>query len=99
MEKIRKLTSNLRQIKNDLLNVENDKLTSHKSYHHWILESRKYILPQKSTFEKNSIYYDIQCKPQDYFKSMIYISRFIENEHDFVNNVKRTFNKKEEQMK
>ncbi len=99
MEKIRKLTSNLRQIKNDLLNVENDKLTSHKSYHHWILESRKYILPPKSTFEKHSIYYDIQCKPQDYFKSMIYISQFIENDHEFVNSVKRTFNKKEEQIK
>ena len=39
--KLRKLGSELRKIKNDILNVETTNFTSHSSYHSWITEHKK----------------------------------------------------------
>jgi uncharacterized protein YpuA (DUF1002 family) len=82
-----KLTTELRKIKNDLLNVDTTILTSKNYYHKWISEHKQHILPNKKKFEKNSIYYDLKCFPMDYLPSFIYIMKNVENEEESVNNV------------
>ena len=85
--KIRKLSSELRKIKNDILNVETTEYKSHSSYHSWINEQKKKIMPVKTNFEKQSIYYDIQCHPQDYFPCMIFMMKQIEKQEIKIKNV------------
>ncbi len=76
----------MRKIKNDLLNANNEKLKSHTRYHHWISDIKKHILPSK-TFEKNSVRYDLQCKPFDYLPCMVYMMRYIEDDEYSIYNV------------
>jgi hypothetical protein len=85
--KLRKLGSELRKIKNDILNVETTEYKSHFSYHSWINEQKKKIMPVKTKFEKQSIYYDIQCHPQDYFPCMIFMMKHIEKQQIKIKNV------------
>jgi transposase len=85
--KIRRLGSELRKIKNDILNVENDHFTSHTSYHSWIRQQKQYIMPVKDKFEKKSVYYDIQCNPQHYFPCMIFMMKQIEQDEVKISNV------------
>jgi hypothetical protein len=85
--KLRKLGSELRKIKNDILNVETTEYKSHSSYHSWINEQKKKIMPVKTKFEKQSIYYDIQCHPQDYFPCMIFMMKQIEKQQIKIKNV------------
>ena len=86
-KRINDLCNQLRKIKNDLLNVENTIYKSHSSYHKWIDENKKILLPNKQEFKKNNLYYDIQCSPQDYLMSMIFIMKEIEEEKLSVQNV------------
>ena len=44
-------------------------------------------MPVKSKFEKKSIYYDIQCHPQDYFPCMLFMMKQIEQEHNKISSV------------
>jgi hypothetical protein len=85
--RIRSLCSELKKIKNDLLNVDTTILTSKKYYHNWISKQKQHILPNKKKFEKNSIYYDLKCFPMDYLSSMVYMMKNVENEEESVNNV------------
>ena len=85
--KINKLCNQLRRIKNDILNVETNEYKSDKSYHKWINNIKKSILPNKDVFNKNNIHYDIQCKPQDYLPCMIYMMKYIEQDGLSINNV------------
>ena len=80
--RIRNLCSELRKIKNDLLNVHKKEYTSKSYYHKWITEQRNYVLPNKKKFEKDTIYYDLKCNPMDYLHSMIYMMKQIENEKE-----------------
>ncbi len=82
---INRLNSDLRKIKNDLLNVENTNFKSKAFYHKWIKEQKKLILPIKE-FKKSNLYYDIQCVPMDYLPKMIYMMRLIEKEGLIINN-------------
>ena len=68
---VRRLNYQLRKIKNDVLNIKNGELKSEEGYHEWIQEHKKIILPAKprSKYVKKNLYYDLQCKPQDYFRS------------------------------
>ena len=50
--KINKLCNQLRRIKNDILNVETNEYKSDKSYHKWINNIKKSILPNKDVFNK-----------------------------------------------
>jgi hypothetical protein len=84
---LRKLGNELRKIKNDILNVETTEYKSHSSYHLWINEQKKKIMPVKTKFEKQSIYYDIQCHPQDYFPCMIFMMKQIEKQEIKIKNV------------
>ena len=85
--RIRTLCNELRKIKNDLLNVDTKIYTSKSYYHKWITEQKQHILPNKTKYEKNSIFYDLKCKPIDYFPCMIFMMKQVENDLESVNNV------------
>ena len=86
--RIRQLEKELRKIKNDLLNVESDvDYTAHPHYHKWITQQKKHILPDKEKFQKQSIYYDLKCKPMDYFPCMIAMMEQLENDEETISNV------------
>ena len=84
--KIHQLCSELRKIKNDIFNVGSKEFASKSYYHSWIREQKKRILPTR-TFKKDSIYYDIQCSPMDYFPSMIAMMKRVEEEGFTIQNV------------
>jgi len=86
--RIRLLEKELRKIKNDLLNVDNNiEYTSQPHYHNWITQQKKCILPNKDKFQKQSIYYDLKCKPMDYFPCMIAMMKHVENDDESISNV------------
>jgi transposase len=77
---IRKLTTTLRNIKTDLLNVGSEPLKSHRSYHAWITRHKGFVLPRKIRYDNDLLYYDIQCHPQDYHPGMLWITEYLEND-------------------
>jgi len=86
--RIRCLEKELRKIKNDLLNVDNSTAyTSPRHYHQWITNQKIQILPTKAKFQKQSIHYDLKCKPMDYFPCMIRMMRCVECDGETVSNV------------
>jgi hypothetical protein len=86
--RIRQLEKELRKIKNDLLNVDNNiEYTSLPHYHKWITKQKKHILPDKEKFQKQSIYYDLKCKPMDYFPCMIAMMKQVETDEETISNV------------
>ena len=85
--RVNSLCNQLRKIKNDLLNVENKEYKSKIFYHLWIKNNKKVLLPNKKEFKKNNLYYDIQCSPQDYLPSMIFMMKEVEKEKISINNV------------
>ncbi len=78
------LCKDLRTIKTDILTGE---LKSKKFYHKWITEQRKHILPNKTKFDKDSIYYDLKSNSLDYFPSMVYMMKQVESEELSIYNV------------
>ena len=84
--RINKLCSQLRKIKNDILNVETYEYKSHHMYHSWINNVKQHIIPNK-IFTKNSIHYDIHCNQFDYLPCMIYMMKHIEQKEFSINNV------------
>ena len=75
---IRKLTGNLRDIKTDLLNVGGEAFKSHPAYHSWIREQKAFVLPAKVRYQKDLLYYDLQCQPNDYYPAMLRMTEFVE---------------------
>ena len=78
------LCAQLRRIKTDLLNPDHPK-TAHALYHSWIDEQRLKVLPQRKLRE-DSVFYDIQCSPQDYLPKMLYMMKTVEARGVSVNN-------------
>ena len=85
--RVNKLCNQLRKIKCDILNVENTNYKSYSFYHQWINNVKKNIIPNKNNFKKDSLYYDLQCDPQDYLPCMVYIMKEVEKEGLSINNV------------
>lgn len=85
--RVRSLCNDLRKIKNDILNIENNELKSKPFYHLWIKQQKQHVLPNKIKFNKNSVYYDIKCFPIHYFPSMIFMMKQVEIEDEKVCNV------------
>jgi hypothetical protein len=85
--RVRNLCTELRKIKNDLLNVDDKPYQSNHNYHNWITQQKQHILPPKTKYEKNSVMYDLKCKTMDYLPCMIYMMKQIENDGESVNNV------------
>jgi hypothetical protein len=72
------LSTLLRYIKTDILSL-NPILISPPEYHQFILQTRANVLPLKTLYERNSIYYDLQAQPQDYLFGMFKMLRYIES--------------------
>ncbi len=87
-DKYKDLFTEFKNIKNDLITLEDFK--SDIKYHEWINIQRKFILPNKDTFDKNSVIYDLCSNTQDYLKGYIYIGKELEKINDTL-----TDNKKE----
>ena len=86
-KRVNNLCTQLRRIKSDLLNVENINYKSHSIYHTWINQQKQLITPNKSTYKKNNIVYDLMCSPFDYFPCMIKMMKQVEKEDQTISNV------------
>jgi len=86
-QQVSNLCSQLRKIKTDLLNIENTNYKSHSMYHTWINRQKLMITPNKSTYKKNNIVYDLMCSPMDYFPCMINMMKQVEKEEQTISNV------------
>jgi hypothetical protein len=86
-QRVSNLCSQLRKIKTDLMNIENKNYKSHSMYHTWINKQKQFITPNKKTYKKNNIVYDLMCSPMDYFPCMINMMKQVENEEQTISNV------------
>lgn len=75
---VRKLCTTLRHLKNDLLNVGSESFQSHVCYHSWINKHKTLVLPSKQKYQKDLLFYDLQCKPQDYWPGMLRMTEAME---------------------
>lgn len=78
--KYQELNTEFRYIKQDLVTF--DEFKSDTKYHTWINKHRKFIIPDKKEFDKDSIYYDLHSNTQDYLKAFIYIGKQLEEIYD-----------------
>ncbi len=83
---VEKLCRELRKVKSDLLDVNNNGLKSDPKYHQWILEQKVKVIPTKK-FEKDNLYYDLQCHPQDYLPHMFYMMKTVEAKDETIYNI------------
>jgi hypothetical protein len=86
-QRVNNLCNQLRKIKTDLLNIENINYKSHPMYHKWINQQKLFITPNKPSYKKDNIVYDLICSPFDYFGCMIFMMKQIENEEQTIYNV------------
>ena len=86
-QRVSVLCSQLRKIKTDLLNIESTNYKSHSMYHTWINRQKQMITPNKTTYKKNNIVYDLMCSPMDYFPCMIKMMKQVEKEEQTISNV------------
>ena len=80
-EKYKSLSFEFKKLKDDLVSLT-DELTSNEKYHNWIKEHKIHIVPNKTNFDKDSIYYDLHSNTKDYLKSFIYINIQLEKLND-----------------
>lgn len=92
------LNKEFRDVKNDVLSFSNE-LKSDKKYHKWIKEQRKIIFDNKTSFDKDSIYYDLKSKTQEYIKPLIYIGKELEKVYDKIDVELKNGNDKLEQIR
>jgi transposase len=85
-ELVNKFCGQLRKIKNDILEITSE-YKSDEKYHKWIKEIKKTITPNKDKYKKDSLYYDLQCKPQDYLPCMIRMMKEVEKDKVMIYNV------------
>jgi hypothetical protein len=86
-QRVNNLCTQLRKIKTDLLNIENTNYKSHSMYHTWINQQKQFITPNKPSYKKNNIVYDLMCSPMEYFPCMIFMMKQIEKEEQTIYNV------------
>ena len=70
--KLSEFYASLRKVKRDILMTNEEKYSSEPSFHEWIENEKKYVLPNRENNEKG-VYYDLKCKPQDYLPCMIFL--------------------------
>jgi len=85
-ELINEFCRQLRKIKTDILEITNE-YKSDEKYHKWIKEIKKSITPNKDKYQKDSLYYDLQCNPQDYLPCMIRMMKQVEKDKVMIYNV------------
>ena len=62
-ELVNEFCRQLRKIKTDILEISSEYKSDIK-YHNWIKEIKKTITPNKDKYQKDNLYYDLQCNPQ-----------------------------------
>ena len=72
----KKLYDEISKVKKDLIHFGD--FTSDMIYHEWIREQKNKLFPNKKSFDKDSIQYDLKSNTQDYLVSMFYISNELE---------------------
>jgi hypothetical protein len=82
-QRVNKMCSQLRKIKNDILTCST---TSLPFYHSWIKQQRDYIIPS-GNLKKDNVYYDLQCDPHKYLSKMIFMMKEIEKHEEKISNV------------
>ena len=73
-----KFLRRLRTIKVALLTVDGSESNCSEQDEIWVKKHRLIVLPDKTTFEKDSIFYDVHCQPLDYLLPMLRIMKTIE---------------------
>jgi len=78
--KIRGFCTQLRRIKKDLLGMRDPGYTcvSDPQYHSWIRVHSPLVVPEKVSYAKDNLVYDLKCHPQDYFSCMVYMMEQVE---------------------
>ena len=84
-ELVNEFCRQLRKIKTDIL--ETTEYKSDVKYHNWIKEIKKTITPNKDKYQKDNLYYDLQCNPQDYLSCMIRMMKEVEKDKVMIYNV------------
>jgi transposase len=85
-ELVNEFCRQLRKIKNDILEISSEYKSDIK-YHNWIKEIKKKITPNKDKYQKDNLYYDLQCNPQDYLPCMIRMMNEVEKDKVMIYNV------------
>jgi transposase len=85
-ELVNEFCRQLRKIKNDILEISSEYKSDIK-YHNWIKEIKKTITPNKDKYQKDILYYDLQCNPQDYLPCMIRMMKEVEKDKFMIYNV------------
>ena len=78
----KQLYDEISKVKKDLISF--DDFTSNPIYHNWIKEERIKLFPNKTSFQENSIFYELKSNTQYFLGSMFYIS----NEFEKINEIK-----------
>ena len=76
----KKLYDEIGKVKKDLVNFT--EFTSDVMYHDWIREQKNKLFPNKNSFVKDSIHYELKANTQDYLISMFHISNELEKLND-----------------
>jgi hypothetical protein len=85
-ELVNEFCRQLRKIKTDILEITSE-YKSDVKYHNWIKEIKKTITPNKDKYQKDNLYYDLQCNPQDYLPCMIRMMKEVEKDKVMIYNV------------
>ena len=72
----KQLYDEISKVKKDLISFED--FTSDNKYHDWIKQERIKLFPNKTSFQENSIFYEIKSNTQYFLGSMFYISNTLE---------------------
>ena len=85
-ELVNEFCRQLRKIKTDILEIATE-YKSDVKYHNWIKDIKKLITPNKEKYQKDNLYYDLQCNPQDYLPCMIRMMKEVEKDKVMIYNV------------
>lgn len=85
-ELINEFCRQLIKIKTDILEITTE-YKSDVKYHNWIKEIKKTITPNKEKYQKDNLYYDLECSPQDYLPCMIRMMKEVEKNKVMICNV------------
>jgi len=85
-ELVNEFCRQLKKIKNDILEISSEYKSDIK-YHNWIKGIKKTITPNKDKYQKDNLYYDLQCNPQDYLPCMIRMMKEVEKDKVMIYNV------------
>ena len=85
-ELVNKFCRQLKKIKTDILEISSE-YKSDVKYHNWIKDIKKTITPNRDKYQKDNLYYDLQCNPQEYLPCMIRMMNEVEKDKVMIYNV------------